>query len=133
MRRARRHSGQSQPLYDQLAKAKWLGNAARGPSACNSEYLLAYSTLLGSTFAQPAPPIPCKELVFFGRHEERKEIVLFCDALDLIGDCLASADILVTFLGGFGNVKGGYSALYLAKRSSRWKFPRFACCRITIE
>ncbi len=63
------------------------------------------------------------EIVFFGRHEERKGIVPFCDALDRMAPELRAADIRVTFLGRFGTVNGQPSALYLADRARLWDFP----------
>ena len=92
--------------------------------------------ILGPHRTHPQP-VPCTELVFFGRHEERKGIALFCDALDLIAGDLADANIQLTFLGGFCFVGGEASALYLARRSRNWRFPmqllpdcdRIAACR----
>jgi glycosyltransferase involved in cell wall biosynthesis len=80
---------------------------------------------------------PCNEIVFFGRHEERKGIVEFCDALDWAADELADRNVLVTLLGAFGFVGGEASALFLARRARNWRFPmrllpdcdRIAACR----
>jgi len=80
------------------------------------------SGILGPSMGKSAPG-PCNEIVFFGRHEDRKGIAVFCDALNSIRDHLADANILVTFLGGFGIVDGQASALYLARRSCGWTFP----------
>ena len=79
-------------------------------------------TMLGPCGPRSAPTA-CNEIVFFGRHEERKGIVEFCDALDLIADELAQANILATWLGKFGLVGGEPSALYLARRACDWRFP----------
>jgi glycosyltransferase involved in cell wall biosynthesis/GT2 family glycosyltransferase len=65
----------------------------------------------------------CNEIIFFGRHEERKGLVPFCDALDLINDDLANSDITVTFLGPLGIVNNEASLLYLTERSTKWRFP----------
>jgi glycosyltransferase involved in cell wall biosynthesis len=67
--------------------------------------------------------VPCNEFIFFGRHEDRKGIVQFCDALDLIKDQLANGGITVTLLGGMGTICGEPSALWLARRSCNWLFP----------
>jgi GT2 family glycosyltransferase len=83
----------------------------------------------------------CNEIILFGRHEERKGIVPFCDALDLIGDRLAARNVTVTFLGGFGVVNGEVSPLYLVNRSRKWHFPmrflpdfdRLTACRYIAE
>jgi glycosyltransferase involved in cell wall biosynthesis len=80
------------------------------------------SGILGPLHAR-AELAPSNEIIFFGRHEERKGIALFGDALDLVGDRLADANTLVTFLGGFGVINGEASALYLARRSRDWRFP----------
>ncbi len=64
-----------------------------------------------------------REVVFFGRHEERKGLVPFCDAIHLIRDALADADVGITFLGGFGQVNGEASAVYLASRAANWRMP----------
>src|SRR5690242_13846224 len=41
----------------------------------------------------------CNEIVLFGRHEDRKGVIPFCDALDIANEILAEAGVLVTFLG----------------------------------
>lgn len=94
------------------------------------------STMLGSKRVRSGP-VPSNEIVFFGRHEERKGIVEFCDALDIIADELADRNITVTLLGGFGLVGGEASALFLVRRARHWRFPmrllpdcdRIAACR----
>jgi len=68
-------------------------------------------------------PRQFNEIVFFGRHEERKGIVQFCDTLDLIRDQLRQRAIAVSFLGGFGKINGEDSSVYLAGRARRWSFP----------
>lgn len=66
---------------------------------------------------------PANEIVFFGRHEERKGLVPFCDAIDLVASDLERRGVQVTFLGGFGALNGESSAVYLASRASSWHFP----------
>jgi glycosyltransferase involved in cell wall biosynthesis len=68
-------------------------------------------------------PVPCNELIFFGRHEERKGIIQVCDALDLVGEKLAERGVTVTMLGGIGSICGEPSTVWLARRSSNWPFP----------
>lgn len=63
------------------------------------------------------------EIVLFARHEARKGIVEFCDALDLLAPELALAGTQVTFLGPLGQVNGEASLIYLAGRAVRWAFP----------
>ena len=67
-------------------------------------------------------PLPSDEIIFFGRHEERKGIELFCDALDLVRHLLFEDDVTVTFLGQFEVINGEASALYLARRALDWRF-----------
>jgi len=62
------------------------------------------------------------ELVFFGRLEARKGIVLFCDALELIQGANLP-DFSVTFLGKNGRVAGRDAISYIKARSEHWGFP----------
>lgn len=77
---------------------------------------------IGSVPERQQPLLP-NEIIFFGRHEERKGIELFCDALDLVQDTLLTNNTTVTFLGEFGTINGEMSALYLARRTRNWTFP----------
>ncbi len=63
------------------------------------------------------------EVVLFARHEARKGIVEFCDALDLLAQELAAAGTQVTFLGPLGQVNGEASLVYLAGRAVGWASP----------
>jgi glycosyltransferase involved in cell wall biosynthesis/GT2 family glycosyltransferase len=63
---------------------------------------------------------PITELVFFGRHEDRKGIALFCDVVDRLAPVLAQHHISVTFLGGLGLVRGQPSGVYLLERAHEW-------------
>ena len=83
---------------------------------------LHLATLLNSERAD-SRNVPCREIILFGRHEERKGIVPFCDALDLVRNDLAMEDVTVTFLGRFGVINGWASPLYLVNRSRKWEFP----------
>ncbi|MBV8357670.1 MAG: glycosyltransferase [Deltaproteobacteria bacterium] len=65
---------------------------------------------------------PAGELVFFGRLEARKGIVLFCDALDHIQGANLPA-FSVTFLGKNGQVAGRDAVSYIKARSEHWGFP----------
>ena len=62
------------------------------------------------------------EIILFARHEERKGIVSFCDALDRLSDDLSQEGVHVTFLGKFGQVLGKHSGIYLAERARKWSF-----------
>ena len=64
-----------------------------------------------------------REIVFFGRLEERKGLRLFCNALHLLRDDLARRGIAVTFLGKPERCAGMGSLDYIALRSATWRFP----------
>ncbi|HVT03753.1 MAG TPA: class I SAM-dependent methyltransferase [Thermoanaerobaculia bacterium] len=64
-----------------------------------------------------------KELVFFGRLEERKGLRLFCNALNRLKEELAKRQVVVTFLGKAEKCAGMDSLDYIAQRSSEWDFP----------
>lgn len=108
-----------------------------------SQYLLRWERdrnwkLPEATFVQPclAPPpvgVPAaargseavRELVFFGRLEERKGLVLFCDALEKLAaqSPETGRHLRVTFLGKPMTVRGVPSLEYLAGRIRRLPFP----------
>ena len=62
------------------------------------------------------------EIVFFGRLELRKGIVLFCDAIDR-SSLKNRSDVSITFLGPLNHVHGIPSNIYLAGRAKNWKSP----------
>jgi glycosyltransferase involved in cell wall biosynthesis len=63
-----------------------------------------------------------KELVFFGRLEERKGLVLFCDAVDALSR-MACPPFEVTFLGKTGRVAGLDATDYIDQRAKKWTHP----------
>ncbi len=65
-----------------------------------------------------------RELVFFGRLETRKGLVLFCDALDEIDEELKERQVTVTFLGKDMNMDDMEmtSLEYIRQRADRWSF-----------
>ncbi len=67
--------------------------------------------------------IDVRELVFFGRHERRKGIVSFCEALDLAAPAIEKAGVSVCFLGGLGELNGMPSGVFINERARAWKFP----------
>ncbi|HKO56448.1 MAG TPA: class I SAM-dependent methyltransferase [Thermoanaerobaculia bacterium] len=69
-----------------------------------------------------AAPVP-KEIVFFGRLEERKGLRRFCNAIHLLRDELAARGISVTFLGKPATCAGIPSLDYIARRAASWQFP----------
>ncbi len=79
--------------------------------------------------AMAAAPVPSgdrvdyiNEIVFFGRHEDRKGLTTFCDAISLIADELRASQTQVTFLGRIGTVNNEHSGLYLTRKSRDWDF-----------
>lgn len=67
--------------------------------------------------------IKAKELVFFGRLEKRKGLLLFCDAVDLLNKMHnVPKHTTITFLGTSGFVDGLDSVEYIRSRSSKWSF-----------
>ncbi|MEI8040397.1 MAG: glycosyltransferase [Verrucomicrobiota bacterium] len=60
------------------------------------------------------------ELVFFGRLEVRKGLVLFCDALEHLKDEPKLRHAKITFLGKVDKICGRDSADYLADRFKQW-------------
>ncbi len=61
-----------------------------------------------------------RELVFFGRLEVRKGLLLFCDALDRLKDDPQARGLKITFLGKVTKVNGREAADYLKDRAQRW-------------
>ena len=64
-----------------------------------------------------------REIVFFGRLEERKGLRLFCNAIHRLRDELAERQITVTFLGKVQPFGAMNSLDYIAQRSAGWRFP----------
>ncbi len=71
--------------------------------------------------ATPNPTVePVRELVFFGRLEPRKGLLLVCDALDKL-PTERQRGLLVTFLGKDSTVHGMPSSEYVHRRSKGWQ------------
>lgn len=87
----------------------------------------AFAGLLrtAARFASVRPKLDgrLREIIFFGRHEARKGLAVFLDALQLAGPALAEGRVEVTFLGGLGQLAGLPSELVLAERAKGWQFP----------
>lgn len=64
---------------------------------------------------------PPAEIVFFGRLEHRKGVVLFCDALDMLKQ-RGNANFSVTFLGRQTRIEGQEAEDYLRQRGKHWPF-----------
>lgn len=61
-----------------------------------------------------------EELVFFGRLEVRKGLVLFCDALDQLAADPSTHRARITFLGKVDKVDGRDSIAYISDRAAGW-------------
>ena len=68
----------------------------------------------------PLRTLPVRELVFFGRREERKGIVIFCDAVER-SKIYLDKTMRVTFLGKDTLIGGVQSHQYLRTRTRNWK------------
>lgn len=64
-----------------------------------------------------------RELVFFGRLEVRKGLILFCDALDQLTASELPDSFRVTFLGKPCVIDGQDAESYLRCRAADWSFP----------
>jgi glycosyltransferase involved in cell wall biosynthesis len=60
------------------------------------------------------------EIVFFGRLETRKGIVLFCDALDLLAADGALPAVSIAFMGKQTLIEGALAEDYIAARAGNW-------------
>jgi glycosyltransferase involved in cell wall biosynthesis/predicted O-methyltransferase YrrM len=83
------------------------------------QYVLPSSPGPGAAEVRAAPP---KEIVFFGRLEERKGLRLFCNAVQQLAPELERRRIRVTFLGKAGECAGMPSLQYIARRAATWGF-----------
>lgn len=81
------------------------------------------------TAARPMPKAtghgqsPINEIVFFGRLEVRKGLVLFCQALDRLKADPELRGIKVTFLGKLTQVHNEKGSDFLATRAKAWPWP----------
>ena len=80
--------------------------------------------ILPDEFIEETGPetVKIKELVFFGRPEKRKGLVLFCDALDLVAKNAKVTKVPVTFLGRQTKLEGLTSKEYILERARQWPF-----------
>jgi glycosyltransferase involved in cell wall biosynthesis len=112
-----------------------LANAVHSPSRYLLDWVRAQGwDVEGRAWVNPNPVPLCSEvrapeagvsseLVFFGRLEVRKGLVLFCDALDRLDIRDLPARFRVSFLGKSGPVNGVDAVTYLRRRAARWCFP----------
>jgi len=91
------------------------------PEACFvQQYILPYSARF-----VPAGESSCffndiKEIVFFGRLETRKGLILFCDAVDRLTQNPVLEEIKITFMGRHAEVMGKPSEQYIRERATDW-------------
>jgi glycosyltransferase involved in cell wall biosynthesis/Tfp pilus assembly protein PilF len=105
----------SRYLLEWIAERGW-----QLPSKCFvQQYVLAQSARMAPP-AAPAGAREITELVFFGRLETRKGVVLFCDALDRLPADAAKKIQAVSFLGRENIVYGVPAREYLCRRAQRW-------------
>lgn len=71
---------------------------------------------------EPSKNSQMREIVIFGRHEDRKGIDIACQALSRLSKDLAESLISVSFIGNMGNVSGQSSLIYLHEASKKWDF-----------
>lgn len=62
------------------------------------------------------------ELVFFGRLERRKGLMIFCDALDRLKNDESASSIRIRFLGKSCRIHGEDAAAYVRRRAQNWPF-----------
>ena len=111
----------SQYYLDWLKNAQhWIlpNNSYVQPNIMKSEL----ATETGTAHRRHEKPLSVKEIVFFGRLEKRKGLVLFCDALDH-PDLYNRKDISVSFMGTITYIDGKTAHEYIKERSLKWKFP----------
>lgn len=58
------------------------------------------------------------EIVFFGRLETRKGLILFCDMVDRLSK--HCPDVKITFLGKYDTVLGEHAGSYIVRRALKW-------------
>lgn len=64
-----------------------------------------------------------REIVFFGRLETRKGVVLFCDALDRLVADHGTRPLSITFLGKDAQVEKYSGEAYVRHRAAHWPWP----------
>jgi glycosyltransferase involved in cell wall biosynthesis/predicted O-methyltransferase YrrM len=87
---------------------------------CIQQYVMPAAPAAEVVRGRTAAP---KEIVFFGRLEERKGLRLFCNAIQAMAGELARRGITVTFLGKAELCAGMPSLEYIGKRAATWQFP----------
>ena len=79
--------------------------------------------------ARTATSAVIDEVVFFGRLEVRKGLVLFCDAIDVLNRLSDLSGVRITLMGKFSDVAGLHSGIYAAERARRWRSALRILCK----
>ncbi len=85
-------------------------------------YVQPHILLDGCVAEVSVETVKIKEIVFFGRLQKRKGIVLFCDSLDIISKNDKIPPMPVTFLGRQVTLDGRSSEEYIRERARQWPF-----------
>ncbi len=95
------------------------------PKSCFvQQYILPYSARSATADKTPDEFHHVNEVVFFGRLETRKGLVLFCDALDLLSEDPRMSELRVCFMGRHAEVMGKSSKEFISERAEKWPFFR---------
>lgn len=92
----------------------------------DAHYVQQYALPAGAEKTVPKADAPApgriREIVFFGRLEERKGLRLFCAALGQIGSVLQQNGVKVTFLGKIAHIAGQPADSFIKDQSRAWGF-----------
>jgi GT2 family glycosyltransferase/glycosyltransferase involved in cell wall biosynthesis/Tfp pilus assembly protein PilF len=90
------------------------------PSECYVQQYVRPATARKPLPGRGDAPHRVEELVFFGRLEHRKGLVLFCDALDKLCGDRELAGLKITFLGKPAEINGQVATEYIGARAGKW-------------
>ncbi len=106
----------SRYMIDWAQHHGFLGSAQRIQFIPNCHTTLQGRSHQAAEDRKPSSRAPVTELVFVGRHEERKALDVFVEAVLSIEKELIAGGIQITIVGGFGKVNGTPSGLYLMNK-----------------
>ncbi len=107
----------SRYLFDWMKEQGW-----ELPAACYVQQYVRPATARKPLPRRDNAPHKVEELVFFGRLEHRKGLVLFCDALDKLCGDRELAGLKITFLGKPAEINGQTATEYIANRAGNWSW-----------
>ena len=105
----------SRYLFDWMKEQGW-----ELPAECYVQQYVRPATARKPLPRRDDSPHRIEELVFFGRLEHRKGLVLFCDALDKLCGDRELAGLKITFLGKPAEINGQLATEYIANRAGNW-------------